>query len=154
MWDEGTGRSISLKDGSILFTMKFREKKERSNILIAMAGTTPAQVYDGSLTRLSFIAQQAKREQNVFDVSIYPNPFTRNMSVNIKVNLPESGWVKAEVISLEGKKVNVILAECHQGTNTLVWNGKGDDGSELASGIYIVRIEHDNINKVNKVVKN
>ncbi len=74
-------------------------------------------------------------------VSVSPNPF--NPSTTVRFTLPTAMPVTAEVWSVTGAHV-VVLARskwCLAGENQLVWNGRNDQGSAVASGVYFVRIE-------------
>ena len=75
-----------------------------------------------------------------FALEAYPNPF--NGSTTIRFDLPESGEVELAVYNLTGQKV-VTLADGPRepGTYTLRWDGRGDGGRELASGVYLYRLQ-------------
>ncbi len=61
--------------------------------------------------------------------------------VNITYNIPVSGKTKIGVYDLTGKLVkNLINTYKNPGTYKLTWDGKDEDGSRLAGGLYIVMI--------------
>lgn len=76
----------------------------------------------------------------------YPNPF--NPTTNIKFALPKSGHVKLTIFDALGREVETLINnELVSGTHTIEWTAKN-----MASGIYLYRIEADNFVKVNKML--
>ena len=82
-----------------------------------------------------------------FDLSQnYPNPF--NPSTTIEYKVPEASNVKVIIYDALGKQVNVLVdGYQNAGTYTLKF-----DGSNLASGIYLCRMEAKGFVKVNKML--
>ena len=82
----------------------------------------------------TFLPKSAELAQN------YPNPF--NPTTTIKFGLPELGKVKLVVYNILGQKVKELVNETRQaGYHTVVWTGKNEAGAQVASGIYIYRLE-------------
>ncbi|MBN1295074.1 MAG: T9SS type A sorting domain-containing protein [Candidatus Latescibacteria bacterium] len=70
----------------------------------------------------------------------YPNPF--NPSTTIEFYIPDSGQVGISVYNITGQKIKTLLArEMPAGSHTIVWNGKDDNGVNVASGIYFFRMQ-------------
>jgi len=74
----------------------------------------------------------------------YPNPF--NPTTVIVYYLPDLGYQPAEVelsiYNLLGKAVRTLVKERqHPGEHRAVWDGKDDDGNDVASGIYFYRLK-------------
>ncbi|GBD89322.1 hypothetical protein BMS3Abin04_00026 [bacterium BMS3Abin04] len=68
----------------------------------------------------------------------YPNPF--NPTTNIRFTLPEAGIVKLAVYNLLGQKVaDLVNGNMEAGFHNITFNG-----SNLATGIYIYRLESGN----------
>jgi hypothetical protein len=65
----------------------------------------------------------------------FPNPF--NPSTTIRYALPEAGFVRLEVFTVAGQRV-AVLAE---GERSAGWHSATFDGSGLASGVYIYRLQ-------------
>lgn len=76
----------------------------------------------------------------------YPNPF--NPTTTIEYKVPEASNVKIIVYDALGKQVEV-LADGYQNAGTYTLNF---DGSNLASGIYLCRMEAKGFVKVNKML--
>jgi DNA-binding transcriptional regulator YhcF (GntR family) len=70
----------------------------------------------------------------------YPNPF--NLQTEISYTLPEDSHVKLTILNVQGQKVKVLVDE-HQGAGTrnVIWDGCGEKGETVASGVYFYRIE-------------
>ena len=76
----------------------------------------------------------------------YPNPF--NPSTNIRFALPKESHVKLTVYDITGKEIVTLVNDnLSAGTHTIEWMAK-----DLASGIYLYRIEAGNFVKVNKMI--
>ena len=68
----------------------------------------------------------------------YPNPF--NSSTVIGFSLPRSQEVELTVYNLAGQKVIVLVdGEQTAGTHFVRWDGRDEQGRELASGVYLYR---------------
>jgi len=69
----------------------------------------------------------------------YPNPF--NPSTTIPVHLKQGGAVRIEIFNTNGEKVAVVGPEnFNAGTHQVVWKGRGLNGKQLPSGVYIYRL--------------
>jgi hypothetical protein len=70
----------------------------------------------------------------------YPNPF--NPATTIRFDLPRSEEIGLAVYNLTGQKVATLVHGLREaGAYTLRWDGRDDDGRELASGVYLYRLE-------------
>jgi hypothetical protein len=74
----------------------------------------------------------------------YPNPF--NPNTVIVYYLPDVGYQPAEVeltiYSVLGRVVRTLVkARQHPGEHRAVWDGKDDQGKDVASGIYFYRLK-------------
>jgi len=69
----------------------------------------------------------------------YPNPF--NSDTVIRFSLPTSQDVELAIFNLAGQQVATLVSGVRQaGTYTVRWDGRDDDGWELASGVYLYRL--------------
>ncbi len=70
----------------------------------------------------------------------YPNPF--NSGTEIRFSLPEGENVELTLYNLAGQRVAELASGRRDaGTYTVYWDGRGDDGGVLASGVYLYRLE-------------
>jgi len=70
----------------------------------------------------------------------YPNPFSSETAINYR--LPYPCEVTIELFNHFGQKILVLLYQQIQGPGDMeiVWNGCNDQGTPVASGIYLYRI--------------
>ncbi|NIR47172.1 T9SS type A sorting domain-containing protein, partial [candidate division KSB1 bacterium] len=82
----------------------------------------------------------------------YPNPV--NPETTIRFDLPESGHVRLSIYNMLGQKIRTLLNEIRSaGQYSIRWDGKNDFGSEVSSGVYIVRMTVGEIVKSRKLLK-
>ncbi|HRX76714.1 MAG TPA: FlgD immunoglobulin-like domain containing protein, partial [Candidatus Cloacimonadota bacterium] len=81
----------------------------------------------------------------------FPNPF--NPTTTIRFSMKEAGAVKVMVYNLKGQLVkNLVDTELSSGNHQIVWDGRDDRGSSVASGIYLYRMESSNFTATNKMM--
>lgn len=69
-----------------------------------------------------------------------PNPF--NPSTTIEYQIAEAGQVRLAIYNLLGQEVRVLLnARTEAGHYTATWDGKDELGRQVASGIYLYRLQ-------------
>jgi hypothetical protein len=79
--------------------------------------------------------------ENVLLYPVHPNPF-RGSATTIEFALPEDAHVRVSIHDLAGRLVTVLTdREYEAGTYPVAWNGTNAAGSEVASGVYFVRLE-------------
>jgi hypothetical protein len=69
----------------------------------------------------------------------YPNPF--NPTTTIPLALPVQSRVTIEVFNILGQRVRTLLnTDLPAGNHTVVWDGLGDGGTLLGSGVQFIRM--------------
>ncbi len=69
----------------------------------------------------------------------YPNPF--NPSTQIAFDLPVASRVQLTVFNVLGQNVRALVnADMAAGHQVVTWNGRSDNGSQVASGVYFYRL--------------
>jgi hypothetical protein len=69
----------------------------------------------------------------------YPDPF--NPSTTIRYRLGEETHVTLRIYNMLGQLVNTLVDENQKaGFHESIWNGSGDFGQKIASGMYIARL--------------
>ncbi len=70
-----------------------------------------------------------------------PNPF--NPSTEIRFSLPEPGIVSLAIYDMQGRRVRALIDGDSRpaGAQAVRWDGTNEDGTRLASGLYLVRLE-------------
>jgi 7,8-dihydropterin-6-yl-methyl-4-(beta-D-ribofuranosyl)aminobenzene 5'-phosphate synthase len=69
-----------------------------------------------------------------------PNPF--NPSTTVAYEVPAVGPVRLQVFDLRGRLVRTLIDESMDaGSHEVQWDGRGDDGRELPSAVFLLRLE-------------
>ena len=87
-----------------------------------------------------------------FEISSnYPNPF--NPVTNIKFQLPQVSDVKLVVYNMLGQKIRTLVdGNKDIGYYNIQWDGKNENGRQVATGIYIYKFEAGNFIKSQKMI--
>ncbi len=81
----------------------------------------------------------------------YPNPF--NPTTTFRFTLPRAGHVKFTIYDVLGREVVRLLDDVKMtGTYELRWNGKNNNGQQIASGTYFYRLESGGFSTTKKMV--
>jgi hypothetical protein len=68
-----------------------------------------------------------------------PNPF--NPSTTISWFLPGAMHVRLEIFDVSGRSIHLLRdEEMEPGQHSIVWKGTGENGSDVSSGIYFLRL--------------
>jgi len=69
-----------------------------------------------------------------------PNPF--NSSTIIRYEIPEAAYVNLSIYTLLGQRTRTLVdGHREAGSYTVTWHGKDEGETDVASGIYLVRME-------------
>ena len=72
--------------------------------------------------------------------NIYPNPF--NPSTTIEYALNVASDVSLHIYDMQGRVVKTLVSNnLDAGSHSIVWNGINDNGVQVSSGMYLVRME-------------
>ena len=82
----------------------------------------------------------------------YPNPFVELTTIQFQLSSPTN--VTARVYSITGQLVRTLSdhTPMESGSHQLFWNGRTNDGSEVASGVYIISLKAGSIKKRQQVL--
>ncbi|MER3522963.1 MAG: hypothetical protein C4326_02575 [Ignavibacteria bacterium] len=81
----------------------------------------------------------------------YPNPF--NPSTHIIVELPQQSDVMLAVYNIIGERVATLMqGEFKAGRYEVTWQGKDDFGLQLATGVYLYRLDAGNTSMTKKMI--
>ncbi len=81
----------------------------------------------------------------------YPNPFNPSTAIRFDLGRPEK--IDLALYNLAGQKV-ATLAQGHReaGTYNLRWDGRDENGRELASGVYLYRLQAGSLVETRKLL--
>jgi len=80
----------------------------------------------------------------------FPNPF--NSSTRIPLTIPGTGLLNVEILDIRGRAVWSNQKTVEPGYHFINWNGRTNQGSSAASGIYFVKASFSQEMRVNKIL--
>ena len=81
----------------------------------------------------------------------FPNPF--NPETQILYDIPEQCQVSIEVYDLIGNRIRTLVnGTKNQGRHTVTWFGRDQNESQVATGVYLLRMQADSFTAVQKMV--
>jgi hypothetical protein len=117
-------------------------KKGRDTIDIR-AKDPSGNYYSGDSTYLRYFVNVYTEDQ-LLDVYNYPNPFSDGTNFTFQIRgkeYPQSVGVK--IYTVAGrliKEIETDVSKIHFGMNYFYWDGKDQDGSEIANGTYLYKL--------------
>ena len=101
--------------------------------------------YDFGFRVVCFSSQSATEPEleNTLESFVYPNPWVVTNHFDINFSIKSTSINKVEIYSIKGQKIVSIIAN----ENIVSWDGRGNSGEKICSGIYLCRI-FSNSNKV------
>jgi hypothetical protein len=97
--------------------------------------------FDTTSSRTTF---NVFNETDITDVFNYPNPFTNETNFTFSLRgteLPEE--LKIKVYTIAGRlirDINLPVTDLNIGFNKIYWNGRDQDGDEIANGVYLYKV--------------
>jgi hypothetical protein len=80
----------------------------------------------------------------------YPNPF--NPEKEIRFELPEASHIVVRIFTLSGQEIRTLVnGQYEAGYHTVRWNGRDNNGSPLASGVYLYQLAAGEFSQVKKM---
>ena len=108
-----------------------------SNLILAGANGVSVDCEKESSYDINFMPQETSLEKN------YPNPF--NPSTTIPFNINQAGNVTLNVYDMSGSLVKTLASDYKEaGSYKVIWNGLNNDGQQVASGQYILKMSAPN----------
>lgn len=153
-WDDVNGKSVTLADGEVAFELVFRAKGDvgaESHVWVGHSMTSP-EGYTDDLDLLTLSSHPAKvtvgaaQEPAALDNSLngfalgqnFPNPFDESTEITFQV--PEEVEVYFSIFDLNGHEVRGFKGVYAEGTHSVTWDGRGEAGERVASGVYYIRM--------------
>jgi flagellar hook assembly protein FlgD len=67
--------------------------------------------------------------------------------------LDHTAQIKLEIYNMLGQKLNTLIDEIKPaGDFQIQWNGNDETGDDVASGLYMYRLEFDDFSQTNKML--
>jgi hypothetical protein len=129
----GDGPSLQLRDP--LLDNNLAESWQASS---GNGGTPGTRNTFSEPAEVSDLVPQTPRE--FFLAQNYPNPF--NPTTNIRFELPQPSAVTLTLFDITGRQIRALVTaeDLGAGVHAIVWDGRDDNGTFAATGIYLYRI--------------
>jgi hypothetical protein len=86
------------------------------------------------------VAGRRLPEPEIILEAIRPNPF--GSATNLSFSMPAAGHVRMTVHDVRGRHVATLADGTYEaGTSAITWDGTGDRGERLASGLYFIAVK-------------
>jgi hypothetical protein len=117
----------------------------------AMGDSVAGLIFVGYYTDVKDLSEGRDLPDHYFLSQNYPNPF--NPETNIEFSLPKNCHVKLVIYDILGRKVKTLLDEnLSAGQKLISWDGKDENGRDVASGIYFYMIKAGTFSDTKKLV--
>ena len=94
---------------------------------------------------------EAELIQESISLENYPNPF--NPETRIAFSTRENGHVTLDIYNTKGQKVRSLVNDNREaGKHSVVWNGKDDNGKNVASGVFFCRMKSEKYSSTKKMI--
>jgi serine protease len=81
----------------------------------------------------------------------YPNPF--NPTTTIRYSLPDAAGVELVVFNILGEQVRTLVnGQQGAGEHSVVWDSRNDNGTQVASGVYLYRMSSNGLTETKKML--
>jgi hypothetical protein len=102
--------------------------------------TTPSVIVQVELSTATGISDLNQVPIDYAIAQNYPNPF--NPETSIRYQLPKTSDIRLVIYNVLGQQVrNLVNDRIEAGYHSVIWDGCNDEGSAVASGVYLYRFE-------------
>uniref|UniRef100_A0A7V0Z680 T9SS type A sorting domain-containing protein n=1 Tax=candidate division WOR-3 bacterium TaxID=2052148 RepID=A0A7V0Z680_UNCW3 len=162
------GGSITLKDyatikynssGDIIWLRRYNDSEWATAIAVDANGYVYvtgyswgfSTGYDYATIKYSPVGVEEGSELRVesLKLNVYPNPSTGY--VNISYHLPLKSIISLRIYDLFGRLVKTFNKESDEGTHTIIWDGKDENGKKVREGIYFYYFITENLSSTGKL---
>ena len=153
VWTEERGHGLTLQNGSVVFTLRFKVigGSGSSSPVSISENMIPMEAVSGNLDYIRIRTEAGSvaigemptaggsNQQGGFVLhQNYPNPFGEMTEIRFEV--PEKSQVGFVIRDIAGSEIRRISGSYEAGLHTLDWDGRGENGISLPSGVYILQM--------------
>jgi len=80
----------------------------------------------------------------------FPNPF--NPSTSFAISLPEASDYSVRIFNITGQMVKSFSGHLEAGVHNIMWDGRNEQGSSVASGVYFYKAEAGSFSDTRKMM--
>ena len=137
--------AISISSTTTIAEVSFLVKKEADGKGSLNIENLTDDLAESFVTAGSFITSDVQLTPTAYKLAQnYPNPF--NMETEIIYQLPDEARVKVIIYNISGQKIRTLVdSNMNAGVHIVRWDGKNDSGDDMVSGIYVFKMETNNI---------
>jgi hypothetical protein len=130
-------------------TLGFKAKGRTSDMNVTMTNTEVS--LNGTIGSVNDLKVVLKAIPKVFALSQnFPNPF--NPTTTIEYQIPTAGNVSLVIYNLAGQKVRTLVNETKAPSYyKVIWDGRNESGSTVATGTYFYKLVSGNYSKIVKM---
>jgi FlgD Ig-like domain len=133
------------KDAEFSFSVERKAPVGEVAVLEAVISTSSGQEWSKEIS----VRVSPPKEYKLYDN--FPNPF--NPSTKIAFELPKASHLRLGIYDMVGREVRVLVDGSYPpGYTELLWDGRNNNGLEVASGVYFYRIATENWGSVKKMM--
>lgn len=117
------------------------ELEDGRHVLEVLAKDSSGNFFDSTSNRSVFFVFNNADLLNVYN---YPNPFTENTYFTFEIrgtDLPEE--LRIKIYTIAGRlirEINIPPNQMRIGFNQIYWDGRDEDGDEIANGLYFYKV--------------
>jgi len=95
----------------------------------------------------------AENLPSYYDVVIFPNPFVKNLAIELNSNLPEDYSIF--IRNIYGKLIKSFFLISYKSNeiNSVLWDGCDDNQNTCSPGVYLITIKSNSYQISRKVIK-
>jgi len=98
----------------------------------------------GSVVKSGLAAPAPVALPENFALQSFPNPFSAGgTATRIRFELPQAAEIEAKIFDINGHELCELASGARPaGSHEVIWNGRGRNGKDLSSGVYLVRLRY------------
>lgn len=94
---------------------------------------------NNSSTATAEFVIRPQNQLSLREVMNYPNPFRTRTTFTFELNFDDTE-VRVKIFTLSGRLIRTLEDVGRSGFNQIEWDGRDEDGDELANGVYLYKI--------------
>jgi hypothetical protein len=126
---------------------------------VVYAGQTPYDNFEGLYfdnRQWTDVEEETGEEERPREFSLsdnYPNPFNPHTRIQYTVSSRQTNPITLRVYNVLGQSIRTLVNDTKEaGTYEVVWDGRDESGTEVASGVYLYKLEADDFVQTKKMV--
>jgi len=145
--------SYSINSSNPKFVANYKPGLEDGEYLLRVVARDPnGNLADSASSEVYFVVSSQSKLMQVYN---YPNPFSNDTYFTFRLSqIPEE--IKIRIYTIAGRMIKEIVkksSELNYDLNKIYWDGKDEDGDNIANGTYLYKMIMKNADKVESVIQ-